>query len=99
MKLIENYPNSNTRFGKPASTDVFSEHSCRIYSYQNDPEKVFKRCRSIIAIPAQDEESYIASCLIALARQTCRYNYGVVLLLNNCTDQTLAVVRCLSPQL
>src|SRR5579863_5050994 len=101
MKLIENYPNSNTRFGKPASTShvVFSEHSCRIYSSQNDPEKVFKRCCSIIAIPAQDEESYIANCLIALARQTCRYNYGVVLLLNNCTDQTLAVVRCLSPQL
>lgn len=101
MKLIENYPNLYSRFRKPASTShaVFSQHTCRIYSSRNDPEKVFKRSSSIIAIPAQNEELYIANCLIALARQTCRYDYGVVLLLNNCTDQTLAVVRRLSHQL
>ena len=101
MKLIEDCANLDSHFGKPASTRhiVLSQHKCRIYSSHDDPKNVFKRRSPIIAIPAQNEELYIANCLIALAQQTSRYNYEVVLLLNNCTDQTLAVVRSLSPEL
>jgi hypothetical protein len=103
MKLIEDedYPQLDRRLITSASTSnaVPPEHECRIYSSHNDPKQVFKRSSAIIAIPAQNEELFIAKCLLALARQTCRYEFGVVLLLNNCTDQTLAVVRSLSPQL
>ena len=101
MKLIEDYFNLDSRFTKPASTShlVPCQYECRIYSSHKDLEQVFKRSSAIIAIPAQNEELYIAKCLIALARQTCRHEYGVVLLLNNCADRTLAVVSSLFPQL
>ncbi len=55
--------------------------------------------RHIIAIPVRDEAQRIAACLEALARQAPRVPTAVVLLLNNCTDQTAAIVRALAPAL
>jgi len=101
MKLIEDDANIDPILKEPtvAGYITFRRLECRIYSSCDDPENIFKGCYSIIAIPVQNEELYIANCLIALARQSCRVPYGVVLLLNNCTDSTSAVVRSLIPRL
>ena len=77
----------------PSSSKVFRHNKLRIDSYWEDLAETFRRCSSIVAIPVQNEESYIAKCLIALAQQSGGGRYGIVLLLNNCTDRTLAVVR------
>jgi hypothetical protein len=53
----------------------------------------------IVAIPIQNEEHFIANCLLALARQSVAYRHGVVLLLNNCTDDTSTIIRNLVPKL
>src|ERR1700730_16189437 len=100
MKLIEDDANIDPILKEPtvAGYITYRHLECRIYSSCDDPENIFKRCYSIIAIPAQNEELYIANCLIALAGQSCRVPYGV-LLLNNCTDNTSAVVRRLIPRL
>jgi hypothetical protein len=52
----------------------------------------------VVAIPVKDEADGVARCLLAMARQT-KLPHAVVLLLNNCTDQTEAIARCLAPQL
>ena len=52
----------------------------------------------VVGIPVRNEAERVGSCLLALAAQT-RLPYAVVLLLNNCTDQTEAVARSLAPQL
>ncbi len=46
----------------------------------------------VVAIPARDEAQRIGRCLHALARQTVPADH-VVLLLNNCTDNTAAAAR------
>ncbi|MFL5288138.1 MAG: glycosyltransferase family 2 protein [Rhodopila sp.] len=51
----------------------------------------------VVAIPARDEAERIAACLEALDRQTILPD-AVVLLANNCTDDTVAVARGLSPR-
>jgi glycosyltransferase involved in cell wall biosynthesis len=47
----------------------------------------------VVAIPVHNEANYIADCLTALARQDYRHPFAVVLLLNNCTDDTARVAR------
>ena len=54
--------------------------------------------KAIVAIPVRDEAERIAACLTALDRQSRRPD-AVVLMLNNCTDATEAIVRALAPQL
>ena len=49
---------------------------------------------SVVAIPVKDEANRIGSCLAALSRQSIPTNH-VVLLLNNCTDDTADIVRAL----
>jgi Glycosyl transferase family 2 len=55
--------------------------------------------RRIIAIPAQNEADRLQQCLQALAIQEHSNTAEVVLLLNNCTDHSAALVRHLAPQL
>ncbi len=52
----------------------------------------------VVAIPVKNEADRVGRCLFALATQTRPPN-TVVLLLNNCTDETEAIVRFLEPQL
>jgi len=47
---------------------------------------------SVVAIPVRDEAERIGGCLAALARQSVSADH-IVLLLNNCTDQTAEVVK------
>jgi glycosyltransferase involved in cell wall biosynthesis len=51
----------------------------------------------VVAIPVKDEEATIGACLDALAHQTRPFN-KLILLLNNCTDQTLAICSQFSKQ-
>jgi GT2 family glycosyltransferase len=59
----------------------------------------FRSCAIIVGIPVQNEARYISNCLAALARQPAACRHGVVLLLNNCSDDTSMVVRDLVPRL
>jgi GT2 family glycosyltransferase len=52
----------------------------------------------VVCIPAHDEAAEILPCLLALARQTVPID-SVVLCLNNCHDDTAAVVRAHSGRL
>jgi glycosyltransferase involved in cell wall biosynthesis len=49
----------------------------------------------VVAIPAKNEADRIDSCLLALGQQTVR-PCAVLLLLNNCTDETGAAARALA---
>jgi len=53
----------------------------------------------VVAIPVKDEAERIGSCLRALSQQSGILQYQIVLLLNNCTDDSGAVVRALAPNL
>jgi hypothetical protein len=53
---------------------------------------------NVVAIPAKDEAERIASCLIALARQTYR-PHAVPLLADNCRDGTPAIAAAMAPTL
>jgi glycosyltransferase involved in cell wall biosynthesis len=61
--------------------------------------KALRSCDVIVAIPVQNEEHFIANCLLALARQSVAYRHRVILLLNNCTDDTSTIIRNLVPRL
>jgi GT2 family glycosyltransferase len=52
----------------------------------------FSKPRVVVAIPVHNEAEYIESCLNALARQVPSCDFDVVALLNNCTDETSAIV-------
>ena len=52
----------------------------------------------VVAIPVKNEVERIDSCLLALGRQTV-VPFAVLLLLNNCTDQTDAAARVLAVSL
>jgi hypothetical protein len=45
-----------------------------------------------VAVPVKDEENHIGACVAALLRQTRPADH-IVLLLNNCTDQSAEVIR------
>ena len=62
-----------------------------------DPAALFRDVPAVVAIPVRDEAERIVDCLLALARQDGRAP-GVVLLVNNTTDATMATVAdlCLS---
>jgi glycosyltransferase involved in cell wall biosynthesis len=47
---------------------------------------------SVVAIPVRDEAKRIGGCMAALSRQSVSADH-IVLLLNNCTDNTAQVVR------
>ena len=44
----------------------------------------------VVAIPVQNEEAHIGACLDSLCDQTIAFD-RLILLLNNCTDQTWAI--------
>ena len=44
----------------------------------------------VVAIPVQNEEAHIGACLDSLCDQTIAFD-RLILLLNNCTDHTLAI--------
>src|SRR5690349_5641832 len=52
----------------------------------------------VVAVPARNEAERIGACLAALRDQQRRPD-AVVLLLNNCTDDTEAVARAMAPGL
>lgn len=54
--------------------------------------------RTVVAIPARDEAERIGPCLIALNEQI-RHPDAVVLMLNNCTDETETIARRMAPRL
>jgi glycosyltransferase involved in cell wall biosynthesis len=54
--------------------------------------------KCVVAIPVRDEAERIAPCLTALNAQIRPPN-AVVLLLNNCTDETEMIVRAMAPRL
>lgn len=56
-------------------------------------------CAVAIAIPVKDEAERIAGCLHAIAGQHRNPDHHIVLLLNNCSDATAAVVAALRPNL
>ncbi len=56
-------------------------------------------CAVAIAIPVKDEAERIGGCLRSLAGRHGNPDHQVVLLLNNCTDATAAVVAALRPSL
>ena len=67
---------------------------------------MIKHLSAIVAIPVKNEAERIITCLKALAVQRDRCNrpipagtYGVVLVLNNCTDATAQVVDAIQEQL
>lgn len=49
----------------------------------------------VVAIPVRDEVARIGGCLEALFTQRSSGSFGIMLLLNNCTDGTAAAVRAL----
>jgi GT2 family glycosyltransferase len=53
----------------------------------------------VVAIPVKDEAERIANCLRALSMQSGISQHQIVLLLNNCMDDSAAVVRDLVPNL
>lgn len=53
----------------------------------------FSATSVIVAVPVSNEAERIADCLHALAGQRDAPDFGVLLLLNNCTDDTEAIVR------
>ncbi len=53
----------------------------------------------VVAVPVKDEAERIAGCLRAMARQDQAAATKIVLVLNNCRDNTMAVVRDVSPTL
>jgi hypothetical protein len=53
---------------------------------------------TVVAIPVRDEAERIGACLTALNEQTRRPE-TVVLLLNNCSDETAAIARAMAPRL
>ena len=53
----------------------------------------------MVAIPVKDEVERIGNCLRALSQQSGISRHQIVLLLNNCTDDTAVVVRNLTPNL
>lgn len=54
--------------------------------------------RVVVAIPARDESERIGPCLAALNKQTQPPN-AVVLVLNNCTDDTQSIAQAMAPDL
>jgi hypothetical protein len=55
-------------------------------------------CPVVVAVPVKNEAERIGSCLAALSDQQRRPD-TVVLLLNNCTDDTQAIARAMAPWL
>jgi GT2 family glycosyltransferase len=57
-----------------------------------------QRLRCVIAIPVKDEVARLPACLTALQTQqdALRRPFGVVLLVNNCSDESAKVARALS---
>lgn len=56
-------------------------------------------CNVAIAIPVKNEAERIGACLRALGAQTGGHQAQIVLLLNNCADDTAATVKALRPSL
>ncbi len=55
-----------------------------------------KSKKTVVAIPVKNEADLIGRCLAALARQTIPAD-DIVLVLNDCTDETAAVIRAAPP--
>lgn len=46
-----------------------------------------------IVIPAYNEEKYIKSCLESISKLETKFNFEVILMDNNCSDQTVEVAK------
>lgn len=57
------------------------------------------RLCAVIAIPARDEAARLPACLAALAQQQDLGGVAVLVLANNCRDDTAAIARALAPDL
>jgi hypothetical protein len=57
------------------------------------------RASIVVAVPVKDEAERIVSCLRALSFQQGVSRHRIVLLLNNCVDETRAIVSTLAPSL
>ena len=55
--------------------------------------------RLVVAVPVRDEAERIGDCLRALALQDGPTEHAIVALLNNCTDDTAAIIQGLRPSL
>ncbi len=53
----------------------------------------------VVAVPIRNEEERIGDCLLALALQEGPTRHAIVAFLNNCTDDTAAIIRGLRPSL
>lgn len=85
------------------TTDLLADHPLPDAPAASRPGRPSRPAaiRAVIAVPVRDEAERIAACLAALSRQTGVRpgTWGVVLLLNNCTDDTAAIVAALRPSL
>jgi hypothetical protein len=86
------YPNNRMNLPGPLAINTARSAKTSRKSYRIEP-------RRIIAIPAQNEADRLPQCLHALANQKYSPTAEVVLLLNNCTDHSAALVRHLAPDL
>jgi hypothetical protein len=59
----------------------------------------FKACEAVVGIPVRNEQEHIEKCLLALASQVGDPRCGVLVLLNNCMDDTSELVQRLILQL
>lgn len=64
---------------------------------RHDPDPSKPSPRIVVAIPVKNEEERIGACLTALAGQRGAPPFEIVLLLNDCTDGTAALVRACAP--
>src|SRR5271154_5516544 len=94
MKFPESESDRTISSAKPTTTlkadSRHLDHSSPALS--GDVANALRSCAVIVGIPVQNEARYISNCLDALARQPSALRHGVVLLLNNCTDETSVVV-------
>jgi hypothetical protein len=82
----------------PQTATPWSEN-CMVNPFAESFDSASRQLRPVIvAIPARDEAQRIGGCLAALDDQQQRPD-TVVLLLNNCSDATEAIVRALEPRL
>ncbi len=62
-------------------------------------DNMHRAAEAVVAIPVKNEAARIADCLLALDRQQAEAAPEILLLLNDCTDETGAIVRTLMPSL
>jgi cellulose synthase/poly-beta-1,6-N-acetylglucosamine synthase-like glycosyltransferase len=67
----------------------------RGYSAQEVPGR---SRRIVILVPAHNEADFIARCVRSLRAQTCIHEYEILVIADNCTDDTAAIARSAGAQ-